>query len=58
MKLTTVLLCAMGIGFAQVPNPTQRQPALGPNETGQAMPIFRVTVVSRTTKAVNYHHRT
>ena len=22
------------------------------------MPIFRVTVVSRTTKAVNYHHRT
>jgi outer membrane protein OmpA-like peptidoglycan-associated protein len=58
MKLTTVLLCAMGIGFAQVPNPTQKQPALGPNETGQAMPIFRVTVVSRTTKAVNYHHRT
>ena len=22
------------------------------------MPIFRVTVVSRTTKAINYHHRT
>jgi len=58
MKLATVLLCAVGIGFAQVPNPTQKQPALGPNETGQAMPIFRVTVVSRTTKAVNYHHRT
>ncbi len=29
-----------------------------PGQTGQAMPIFRVTVVSRTTKAVNYHHRT
>ena len=23
----------------------------------QAMPIFQVTVVSRTTKAINYHHR-
>ncbi len=29
-----------------------------PAETGQAMPIFKVTVVSRSTKAVNYHHRT
>jgi len=42
----------------QVPNPTQQQHALTPAETGQPMPIFRVTVVSRTTKAVNYHHRT
>jgi outer membrane protein OmpA-like peptidoglycan-associated protein len=25
--------------------------------TGQPVPIFRVTVVSRTVKAVNYHHR-
>ena len=32
----------------------QAQPAPGP---GQPAPIFRVTVVSRTTKAVNYHHR-
>jgi len=44
--------------IAQVPNPTQQQKALTPAETGQPMPIFRVTVVSRTTKAVNYHHRT
>jgi len=29
-----------------------------PADTSQPMPIFRVTVVSRTTKAVNYHHRT
>jgi outer membrane protein OmpA-like peptidoglycan-associated protein len=28
-----------------------------PADTGQPMPIFRVTVVSRTIKAVNYHHR-
>jgi len=43
----------------QVPNPTQQKsPAMTPAETGQPMPIFRVTVVSRTTKAINYHHRT
>lgn len=58
MKATAVLLFALGIGLAQVPNPTQSQKAMTPGETGQAMPIFRVTVVSRTTKAVNYHHRT
>ncbi len=58
MKAATVLILAAGMGVAQVPNPTQRQPALSPADTGQAMPIFRVTVVSRTTKAVNYHHRT
>jgi outer membrane protein OmpA-like peptidoglycan-associated protein len=42
----------------QIPNPTQQQRALTPSDTGQPMPIFRVTVVSRTTKAINYHHRT
>ncbi len=41
---------------AQAPNPTQ-QPAGGPAGTGQPMPIFRVTVVSRTISAINYHHR-
>src|SRR4051812_42765324 len=46
-----------GLSAQQVPNPTQ-QKAFTPNETGQAMAIFRVTVVSRTTKAINYHHRT
>ncbi|HTS28803.1 MAG TPA: OmpA family protein [Bryobacteraceae bacterium] len=50
-------LLALGSLIAQVPNPTQ-QKALTPAETGQPMPVFRVTVVSRTTKAVNYHHRT
>jgi len=59
MKAAAFLLCALAPLFAQIPNPTQKsQPALTPNQTGQPMPVFRVQVVSRTTKAVNYHHRT
>jgi outer membrane protein OmpA-like peptidoglycan-associated protein len=60
MRVPAVFLLLAGVLAAQqVPNPTQQpQHALGPNETGQATPIFRVTVVSRTTKAINYHHRT
>jgi outer membrane protein OmpA-like peptidoglycan-associated protein len=51
-------VCFFFIGtlVAQIPNPTTQQPA--PPETGQPMPVFRVTVVSRTAKAINYHHRT
>jgi outer membrane protein OmpA-like peptidoglycan-associated protein len=52
------LLIALPL-IAQVPNPTQqRQAAPPPVNTGQPAPIFHVTVVSRTTKAINYHHRT
>ena len=59
MKVAASLVLAAGMAFAQIPNPTQHpQRALTPADTGQAMPIFRVTVVSRTTRAVNYHHRT
>jgi outer membrane protein OmpA-like peptidoglycan-associated protein len=58
MKFTALFVLLLGALVAQVPNPTQRQPALTPTETGQPMPIFRVTVVSRTTKAINYNHRT
>jgi len=58
MKVTAFLLCVLTPLFSQVSNPTQQsQPALGPEQTGQPMPIFRVQVVSRTVKAVNYHHR-
>ena len=46
MKAAALLLIALGTLAAQAPNPSQ------------PMPVFRVTVVSRTTKAVNYHHRT
>src|SRR5579871_583341 len=57
MKSAILLFAAGGLLLAQnVPNPTQQR-ALSPAETGQPAPIFRVTVVSRTTKAINYHHR-
>jgi outer membrane protein OmpA-like peptidoglycan-associated protein len=58
MKSAALLVLSFGALLAQVPNPTQSQHALTPAETGQPTPIFRVTVVSRTTKAINYHHRT
>ena len=58
MKIPALLLFSLGTLLAQIPNPTQSQQALSPKETGQPAPIFRVTVVSRTTKAINYHHRT
>ena len=57
MKGSILVFLTLGTVFAQVPNPTQQQTSVVAN-TGQPMPIFRVTVVSRTTKAINYHHRT
>lgn len=48
------LLGAFSVAMAQVPNPTEtNQPvnAKGP------MPSYQVTVVSRSIKAVNFHHR-
>src|SRR5262245_14127933 len=56
MKVFGFFLLLGGVLLAQPPNPTQGR-ALTPNDTGQPMPIFRVTVVSRTIKAINYHHR-
>jgi outer membrane protein OmpA-like peptidoglycan-associated protein len=56
MKTTGLLFVVLATLCAQVPNPTQ-QPALTPDQTGQPMPVFRVTVVSRTIPAINYHHR-
>src|ERR1039458_4786899 len=55
MKAAAVFFAALATMCAQVPNPTQQQPALTLAETGQPMPIFRVTVVSRTISAINYH---
>ena len=55
MKPPIMFFLAMGALCAQVPNPTQSQHTYTP-DSGQ--PIFRVTVVSRTIHAVNYHHRT
>jgi outer membrane protein OmpA-like peptidoglycan-associated protein len=60
MKFTSLFLtmCGFALGPAalaqapQAPNPTQQSV-----ENVGATPIYRVTVVARTTKAVNYHHR-
>src|SRR5947208_11694447 len=57
MKGSILVFLTLGTVLAQVPNPTQQQTSVVTN-TGQPMPIFRVTVVSRTTPAINYHHRT
>src|ERR1051325_4165209 len=57
MKGSILVFLALGTVLAQVPNPTQQQTSVVAN-TGQLMSIFHVTVVSRTTKAINYHHRT
>lgn len=56
MKMKTFVIFAAICGslFAQEPNPTQ---TVTPHQTGEPMPIFRVTVVARTTRAINYHHR-
>ena len=39
---------------AQAPNPTQQS---APVNAGGSMPVYRVNVVARTMKAINYHHR-
>ncbi len=54
MKALLVSVLTLLPLIGQVPNPTQRNQA----DKQLPMPIFRVTVVSRTTPAINYHHRT
>ena len=56
MKTSICFFLATIILAAQTPPPQQTMPV--PANTGQSTPIFRITVVSRTTKAINYHHRT
>jgi outer membrane protein OmpA-like peptidoglycan-associated protein len=46
-------LAAAGMLYAQVPPPADQNPAPG----DAPMPIYRVTVVSRTTRAVSYRNR-
>ena len=46
-----ILMSVATLGWSQVPNPTQ-SPAAATDT-----PLFRITVVSRTTKAINYNHR-
>ncbi len=53
---SATLFLAAGL-YAQIPNPTQQTPAGSPS-SDVPQPIFKVTVVSRTIPAINYHHRT
>src|SRR5215469_12608706 len=57
MKIPALFCFLVSTLVGQVPNPTQSK-APPPSDTNAPTPIFRVTVVSRTTKAINYHHRT
>src|SRR6476659_9511692 len=56
MKILSGFLAVCGLlaaQSAQAPNPTQSTPV----NAGGPMPIYRVNVVARTMKAINYHHR-
>src|SRR6202140_4679804 len=58
MKLLSAFLALCGLLSAQptqAPNPVQQSVSNGNN--GASMPIYRVTVVARTMKAINYNHR-
>ena len=61
VKYTTAVLVVLGgallstPAFAQ-PNPTQQRTVTREDQPDQ-VPVFRVTVVGRTTPAVNYRHR-
>jgi outer membrane protein OmpA-like peptidoglycan-associated protein len=55
MRILSASLAVCGVLSAQstqAPNPTQT-----PINAGGPMPIYRVNVVARTMKAINYHHR-
>ena len=61
MRLAIALLCTAAALPAQEPNPTQQLAVRGappdPAAAGQPAPLYHVDVVAKTTKAVNYGHR-
>src|SRR5579872_6369592 len=62
IKTTSAFLtvsCLMWAQATQAPNPTQlsNQSENAARMADGSMPIYRVTVVARTTKAINYNHR-
>jgi len=54
MRIFCAFFAVCGVLAAQVPNPTQQSV---PVNAGGQMPVFSVTVVSRSTKAINYRNR-
>ena len=59
MKIISAFLIVCGVVAAQspqAPNPMQSADVVANPATG-SMPIYRVTVVARTTTAINYNHR-
>jgi outer membrane protein OmpA-like peptidoglycan-associated protein len=60
MKLIGAFLTVLGLVAAQssqAPNPVQQSTENAVRMAGGGMPIYRITVVERTTKAINYNHR-
>ncbi len=60
MKLIGTFLTLCGLVAAQssqAPNPVQQSTENTARMAAGSMPIYRITVVERTTKAVNYNHR-
>src|ERR1700736_1024941 len=62
MKMISAFLMVCGIVSAQAPqapNPTQNSNSTenSARMANGSVPIYRVTVVARTTKAINYNHR-
>ena len=55
---TFLTVCAFAAAqSSQAPNPVQQSTENAARMAAGAMPIYRITVVERTTKAVNYNHR-
>ena len=60
MKFISAFLTICGLLAAQAPqapNPNQQSPGNAARMAAGSTPIYRVTVVARTTKAINYNHR-
>jgi outer membrane protein OmpA-like peptidoglycan-associated protein len=60
MKIITTFLTVCGLAAAQsaqAPSPVRQSTDNAASMAGGSMPIYRVTVVARTMKAINYNHR-
>jgi outer membrane protein OmpA-like peptidoglycan-associated protein len=60
MKIIGTFLTVCGLLAAQpaqAPNPVQQSTDNAARMASGSMPIYRVTVIARTTKAINYNHR-